>query len=123
MVPAAQCFTPIAVNDAGARLRCGVFEAEDARGVCILLNGQTEFIEKYFEVIDELRQRGLAVVAMDWRGQGGSQRLLRDPKKGHVDDFSRFERDLEAFVARILEPFCPKPWYGSLVTSEKPRRA
>ena len=44
-------------------------------GTCVLLNGQTEFIEKYFEVIDELRGRGFAVATMDWRGQGGSGRM------------------------------------------------
>ena len=52
------------------------------RGVCLLLNGQTEFIEKYFEVIDELRGRGFSVVTFDWRGQGGSDRLLPDPPQG-----------------------------------------
>ena len=104
MVPAAQFFTPIAVSDAGARLRCGVFEVEAARGICVLLNGQTEFIEKYFEVIDELRQRGLAVVAMDWRGQGGSQRLLHDPLKAHVENFAHYDSDLDALIEKLARP-------------------
>ncbi len=108
MVPAAQCFTPIAVSDAGPRLRCGVFEVEEARGVCVLLNGQTEFIEKYFEVIDELRQRGLAVVAMDWRGQGGSQRLLPDPLKAHVEDFAHYDSDLDALIEKLARPLAQK---------------
>jgi lysophospholipase len=33
-------------------------------------------------------------------------------RKGHVDDFSLFERDLDAFRAAILEPHCPRPWFG-----------
>ena len=52
-----------------------------ARGICVLLNGQTEFIEKYFEVIDELRGRGFTVATMDWRGQGGSSRDPGQPQE------------------------------------------
>ena len=49
---------------------------------------------------------------MDWRGQGGSERQLRDPCKGHIDDFSLYERDLVAFAARRAAPHCPRPWIG-----------
>ena len=60
----------------GDRLRTAIFDAAPGtprRGVCVLLNGQTEFIEKYDEVIGELQGRGFAVATLDWRGQGGSQ--------------------------------------------------
>ena len=46
------------------------------RGTVCLFQGRGEFIEKYFEVIADLRRRGFAVATMDWRGQGGSERLL-----------------------------------------------
>ncbi|HEX2726935.1 MAG TPA: alpha/beta hydrolase, partial [Beijerinckiaceae bacterium] len=49
--------------------------------VCIL-QGRAEFIERYFEVITELRRRGFAVVAFDWRGQGRSGREVDNPRKG-----------------------------------------
>src|SRR3954451_4733110 len=52
-----------------------------SRGVCVLLHGQTEFIEKYLEVIGELWARGFTVATMDWRGQGGSVRSLPNPLK------------------------------------------
>ena len=48
----------------------------------------------------------------DWRGQGGSARLLKNPRKGHIDDFSLYERDFAAFVSEVLEPSCPRPWFG-----------
>src|SRR5262249_6205634 len=32
--------------------------------------------------------------------------------KGHIDDFTLYERDLEAVAAQTLEPFCPKPWFA-----------
>jgi len=81
-------------------------------GTVAILGGRGEFIEKYFEVVDDLLSRGLAVASMDWRGQGGSDRPLRNPRKGHVDDFSHFERDLYALVASILDPHCPRPWFA-----------
>jgi len=90
------------------RLRGARFAADPAaapRGVCVLLNGQTEFIEKYFEVIDALRQRGFAVATMDWRGQGGSQRFLADDsRKGYVRDFAEYDNDLAAFMDQIVAP-------------------
>ena len=73
-------------------------------GVCVLLNGQTEFIEKYFEVIDELRRRGFAVATMDWRGQGGSGRVLDDSRKGFVTDFAEYDEDLDTLLNWIVTP-------------------
>jgi len=91
-----------------AQLRTARFAADPARparGVCVLLGGQTEFIEKYFEVIDELRGRGFAVATLDWRGQGGSGRLVPDaPLRVHIDDFAEYDADLSAFMDRIVTP-------------------
>ena len=108
MIPARDCFEPLTVMSAGIRLRAARFAGdpdEAARGVCVLLNGQTEFIEKYFEVIDELRGRGFAVASLDWRGQGGSARLIpHAPLKCHIDDFADYDADLEAFLAQVVAP-------------------
>jgi lysophospholipase len=82
------------------------------RGTVAILGGRAEFIEKYFETIQQLLDRGFAVAAMDWRGQGGSARQLRNPRKGHIDDFSLYERDLDALVSEVLGPSCPRPWFG-----------
>jgi lysophospholipase len=64
----------------------------------LLLQGRGDQIEKYFEVIDDLRERSFGVLTFDWRGQGGSQRLLPDPRKSHVDDFRAYRRDLTAML-------------------------
>jgi lysophospholipase len=97
----------------GVGLRTARWDARSsARGTLAVLGGRGEFIEKYFEVIGELLSRDFAVAAMDWRGQGGSERPLRNARKGHVDDFSHFERDLDALVREVLEPQCPRPWIG-----------
>lgn len=107
MIPAATLFEPMPIKAVGADLRAATFApAPDvpARGVCVLLNGQTEFIEKYFEVIDELRGRGFAVATMDWRGQGDSSRMTRDSRKSHVDDFSEYDQDLDTLMNWIVTP-------------------
>ena len=97
----------------GVQLRTARWVPQTAlRGTVVLLQGRSEFIEKYFEVIGELLARGFAVAAMDWRGQGGSARQLKNPRKGHIDDFSLFERDLGALVDDVLGPSCPQPWFG-----------
>ncbi len=108
MIPSATLFDPLPIQAVGARLRAARFPADAsvaARGTCVLLNGQTEFIEKYFEVIDELRARGFAVATMDWRGQGGSDRLLRDDhRKSFVGDFSDYDQDLDTLMHWIVRP-------------------
>jgi lysophospholipase len=81
-------------------------------GTVAIIQGRTEFIEKYFEVVGELMARGFVVVAMDWRGQGLSDRDLRDARKGHVDDFAFFERDLDALRQQVLQFLCPEPWFA-----------
>lgn len=108
MIPAASIFDPMPLQGIGVRLRAARFEADPAtpyRGVCILLNGQTEFMEKYFEVIDELRGRGFSVATMDWRGQGGSSRLLADDsRKSFIGDFREYDEDLDTLMDWIVTP-------------------
>lgn len=107
MIPAAASFDPMPLKAVGASLRAARFAADPAvadRGVCVLLNGQTEFIEKYFEVIDELRARGFAVATMDWRGQGGSSRVLDDSRKGFVGDFAEYDEDLDTLLNWVVTP-------------------
>jgi lysophospholipase len=79
--------------------------------VCVFL-GRAEFIEKYFETVRELRAQGFAVAILDWRGQGGSERLLGDIRKGHVGDFSEYETDVETFMTEIVLPDCPPPIFA-----------
>jgi lysophospholipase len=86
--------------------------ARRVRGTVCLIQGRSEFIEKYFEVIGELRRRGFAVVAFDWRGQGGSDRPLLNPRKGHVDDFSDYEADLRVVVEQVLRAHAPRPHFA-----------
>jgi lysophospholipase len=96
----------------GTRLRFARWEATRGprRGTVCLFGGRGEFIEKYFEVVADLRRRGFAVATMDWRGQGGSERPLRNPRKGHVRSFAQYDRDLLRFMKEIVLPDCPPPF-------------
>jgi len=105
------------------RLRYGIWpkSAGTAKGTICLVNGRTEFIEKYFETIADFQSRGFQVATFDWRGQGGSARLTNKPTLGYVERFEDYWIDLYSFHAKILLPDCAPPYYlvghsmGSLV--------
>ena len=80
-------------------------------GTVLLLQGRAEFIEKYFETVGHFRARGFDVMSFDWRGQGGSERLPRNPRKGHVREFSDYHLDLDAVFAEMGAGSSPKPWF------------
>ncbi len=97
----------------GLSLRVGRWHpAGISVGTVVICTGRAEFIEKYFETVSELLMRRLTVVVFDWRGQGLSARELDNSRKGHIDDFSLYERDIDALALQVLEPFCPKPWFA-----------
>ena len=82
------------------------------KGTVCLFTGRSEQIEKYFETVQDLRDRGFAVAMVDWRGQGGSARGLSDARKGYVQHFSDFEIDVEAFYRQVVLPDCPPPYFA-----------
>jgi lysophospholipase len=95
------------------RIRYAVFPKTEgaAKGTVCLVQGRTEFIEKYFETIADFQKRGFAVATFDWRGQGGSARLIGNRTLGYVRDFDDYWVDLKTFHANILLPDCPGPFY------------
>lgn len=116
----------------GRKLRYVVFRSEQpvAKGTVVLLQGRNEFIEKYLETIRDLTAKGLWVATFDLRCQGGSERLLKDPRRGHVRRFSDYEHDLTAFLDKIVLPDTRLPFYllahstGALIAlSAAPRLA
>ena len=95
----------------GGRLRWAVWPAPAApRGSVVLLTGRGEFIEKYAtEIVGELLGRGFSVFALDWRGQGLSDRALADRGKGHIDSFQTYIDDLQLFLDIVVAPTAPRP--------------
>ncbi len=84
----------------GVALRGALWRAEGGRGLVIMLQGRTEFLEKYCVPAAELVARGFAVASLDWRGQGQSARLTQNPLKGHVERFADYHVDLAALLAQ-----------------------
>src|SRR5205085_1543632 len=71
-----------------------------------------EYIAQYFETVRDLRARGFAVATLDWRGQGGSERALRNRRRGYVRSFAQYQIDLETFVHEVVLPDCPPPVFA-----------
>jgi lysophospholipase len=97
----------------GVNLRFARWEPPPGRkGTVVVLQGRTEFIEKYFETVRDLRARGFAVATFDWRGQGLSDRTLSDRRKGYVRNFSQYTTDLDAVMEQVVLPDCPPPIFA-----------
>ena len=94
----------------GVNLRIAIWNETSSKGTILLQSGRTEFIEKYYEVIQEFVNRGFCVALMDWRGQGLSDRVAKDIRIGHVDNFSDYDSDFEEVIRKIYQDSCPKPW-------------
>lgn len=103
----------VTVTADGASLRHAYWRTVNppCKGTVIVLQGRAEFIEKYFETVAGLREEGFDVCTFDWRGQGGSSRLVRDPKKGYIDNFSQYVADLEAVIGNVALPDCRPPYF------------
>jgi lysophospholipase len=82
---------------------------DEPRGTVIVCPGRTEFIEKYFEVARDLQARRFAVLILDWPGQGMSDRLLADGRKGHIDRFATFMDALSTGLERLGDRM-PRPF-------------
>jgi lysophospholipase len=94
----------------GATLRAALFSPRgEPRGSVVVSPGRSEPIEKYYEVVQDLLDRGFVVLVHDWRGQGLSHRALPDRLKGHAAGFKDFLGDYQALLA-TFEARLPRPW-------------
>ncbi len=72
----------------------------------VISSGRSESYLKYEELIVELFQQGFDIFILDHRGQGLSERMLKNPHKGYVKHFDDYAEDLNTFIASIVEPYC-----------------
>ncbi|MGV6820424.1 MAG: alpha/beta hydrolase [Parvularcula sp.] len=89
----------------GSRLRIACLPCENPRGTFLVHPGWAEFIEKYFEVAQDLHARGFNVVLVDPRGQGFSQRAEKNDRRGLITDFRQFRDDFGVFVETMEARF------------------
>lgn len=76
----------------------------DSEYAIVISSGRTEPSIKYTELMFELVAAGYSVFILDHRGQGLSQRLLTDPEKGYVRNFSDYSQDFAHFIEQIVLP-------------------
>ena len=97
----------------GVRLRVGVWHAhaETAKGTLLLFPGRTEYIAKYAYVAGDMARHGISTLAIDWRGQGISDRLIPDPLPGHVEKFPDYQMDVAALLDHANALSLPQPWF------------
>ena len=94
----------------GLRIRARVWP-DGERGTVLLFPGRTEYAEKYGRAATDLRKRGYATIAIDWRGQGLADRMLDDRMVGHVVDFLDYQHDVQAVVDLARALSLPQPFY------------
>jgi lysophospholipase len=95
----------------GMSVRVGEWRpAGGPRGTVLLLHGRSEFLEKYAETAAEWTRRGYAVVGLDWRGQGLSDRYPDAGAAGHVPDYADYVADARALLDHAERTGAPRPW-------------
>jgi len=90
----------------GVPIRYVVFKSTVSKPgpALVFLTGRNESTRKYAELFWDLQQSGFTIYAMDHRGQGYSGRLLDDPAKGYVDDWTDYVADVQLFMERVVLP-------------------
>ena len=87
-------------------------QSEEINGTILLQQGHNEFIEKYFETIQEFLDKKYCVIAFDWRGQGMSDHQISDIHKSYIKDYDRHDNDIKFILNEIIEDNFPKPLIG-----------
>ncbi len=73
------------------------------KGAILFVSGQGEPYIKYFELFYDLLNLGYSpIYTLDHRGQGYSERILKDPKKGYIDYFENYIKDFSSFIEKVV---------------------
>ncbi len=93
------------ISAKGARIRYGFLQAHGtARGTVVLVPGFREPIEKEFEIVRDMTERGFAVWVIDRRGQGGSDRFIPDhPQRMHSGEYEEHVETLHQFADKVVQ--------------------
>lgn len=96
----------------GVHLRAVVARPHGSKKTLFILQGRADFTERYFEFMKEMMARGFSVVTFEWRGQGSSQRLLRDRLRSYVKNFGQYDQDLAAAIGLAQRLDFPEPYFA-----------
>ena len=103
----------VKMND-GIKLRVchWIKKGRETKGTILLQQGHNEFIEKYYETIQEFQDRGYSVIAFDWRGQGLSERTISFTERAFIKSFKRHDQDLKYIIENVINKYFQKPIIG-----------
>ncbi len=94
----------------GVELNYALLQVPNSKGTIFLSPGRSESIVSQSELIYEFAQAGYSVAAIDHRGQGFSQRLLKSDA-GHVAHFIDYVKDFKTFATQVVQQRLPKPYF------------
>lgn len=86
------------------KIRTAKWEATGKkRGTLFFLQGMGGFIEGYTDFAARMNALGFDVFTLDWRGQGGSERITQKSTLLHIKSFDDYVKDLETYFAQQRE--------------------
>ncbi|HEX7190512.1 MAG TPA: alpha/beta fold hydrolase, partial [Thermoanaerobaculia bacterium] len=89
----------------GAVIQYRIIAATNPQNAVVIVNGRTESMLIYDELIYDLNRLGYTVYIHDHRGQGLSGgRLRAAPERGYVANFDDYVADLEKFINERVLP-------------------
>lgn len=88
----------------GLKLNFIAFNKSSSHKTLVILPGRTEPTSKYAELVYDLKDLDFNIYLLDHRGQGASDRLLKDSHKGHVKHFRDYISDLSGWMNEVVLP-------------------
>ena len=92
------------VGEKGKILKYGKFGKKvGSKGSLVFVSGRAENLFKYIETFYDLNLLGYSpIYTYDHRGQGFSERLIKNPNLGYVESYDNYVEDLNTFVDTIV---------------------
>lgn len=85
------------------RINYATFQTPRHQRNLVIVPGRVEGYLKYKELAFDLFNQGYNIFILDHRGQGISQRLLKNTNKGYVKSFDDYAQDLNTFITDIVD--------------------
>ena len=90
--------------EGGRKLHYEYYVQPEAKGSIVISHGFTESAEKFREMDYYFLQAGYNVFAIDHRGHGFSSREVPNLQIAHVERFSDYVGDFNAYVENVVRP-------------------
>ncbi len=89
------------------KIRIGEWKADQSKKfqkLLVICPGRASFIEKNDRLSEAFFNQGFRVIVIDWQGQGGSDRLVDNPQKVYINDYSAYVKDIQKTLKTYHTP-------------------